>query len=220
MTDNRDDIFWEAIDGLREARMLNNVMIIGAWAMRLYRLYFNDGLLALSRRTHDIDILVRNPFLEVDGSVSLGCALRKRQFVPDGLSVMCQKMYKDGFELEFLTPSYFGANDIIVSHAEICAQRLDHTGMLRPMILEINGYTLTVPTPASFATHKLYISPFRKTERKRESDIDDVRSVLAFMQNRSEDLGDLRALLVSLPEEERSQILEVATQYGIGLPTE
>lgn len=224
MTDDlaRDRVFWKLIETLESAGALQHVMIIGTWAEWLYTDYFSSILGKSDFRvdigkTHDIDVFVRDYLVEIEGASRLPAALSDAGFVagtnPKG-TFFCQ-----GIEVEFLAGTLMAGKGMAeIPSLGIVAERLEHLSMLKPAWVELRGYRICVPTPASYIAHKLFINPERRPVSKRGADIRKVSVLLRAMAHVPGQIEELRSLIGGLPESQAARIREVAIANGIELP--
>ena len=211
-------IFWELIAVLSESGMLPNVMIVGSWAEYLYRFCFGSSYIP-NLKTHDIDLYYGNPCLEFEAEDAIVGKLHNAGFLAYNEGGHLRSFFKEGIEVEFLSSQLGeGPGLIELAGTGIYAEKLSSMEMLRPLLLEARGYTMKVPTPASYVCHKLYINPRRYPVSKRLKDIEAVRSLLLYMGDSPEQKGMLRVCLESLPSEQRRQIIGVMRANGIQLP--
>ena len=89
--------------------------------------------------------------------------------------------------------------------------------MLRPVTVEANGYSIKVPTPASYVAHKLFINTHRRTPQKQRKDIEAVRSLMLFIRSIPSEMQKLNEYLNDLPDEKRQVIEDVAKSNAIRL---
>ena len=213
-----EDVFWDLISSLDTSGLLPHVMIIGSWAEYIYSFYFNEDYVP-SFKSHDIDVLYSNPFLEVAGGEHLVHEMSNAGFLAPTEGGALRAFYKDGLEVEFLTSQLgTGPGLIELPNTGIVAERLANVDMLRPIAVAANNYLVKVPSPASYLCHKLYINPSRRPPSKKPKDIEAVRLLLMHLQNRPEEMKALRSYLSSLSEERQQQIRKVARSASLELP--
>lgn len=217
MNSTREDIFWDLIDVLDKSGFLRNIMVVGSWAEYLYANYFEDNFLP-NIRTHDIDVYYINPFLEINGAENLRWALRESGFIFYENPGAGSSFFKEGIEVEFLLSSFKGKGIYELPLTGISAESLDNMDMLCPMNIDVRGYHLIVPTPASYIAHKLFINPNRRPEMKRPKDIEAVRELLRFIKQNCQEQEALRIHLAELPEDKLLVIKQVAESNGLDLP--
>lgn len=213
-----EDIFWDLVRTLKAAHLLPYVMIVGSWAEYLYTFYFDDDYLP-NLKSHDIDVLYGNPYLEVDGSECLGAEMEQAGFLAPTEGGCLRAFYKEGIEVEFLT-SQLGSGPGLarIPNTEVVAEKLANMDMLRPMFVAAKGYDIKVPTPASYLCHKLYINKDRRPASKRPKDIEAVRLLLAYLQGKPSELEALRTYIGSLSQERQQRIRKTASENMLKLP--
>jgi hypothetical protein len=57
--DNGDDLFFRLIQKLDAGGVLQRIVLIGSWALPVYRCYFDDDPEIPLLRTTDVDFLIR-----------------------------------------------------------------------------------------------------------------------------------------------------------------
>lgn len=218
MSDNRQTtIFWETIEVLRQSALLPHIMIIGSWAEYLYPYYFEDDY-SPNLKTRDIDIYFGNYYREVPEASALIENFRASGFILDEHFIDTGCFFKEGIEVEFLSSQMgTGPGMVEIPYTGVKAEKLDGLDMLHPIVIEVRGYEIQIPTPASYIAHKLYINPERRPESKRSKDIEAVRSLFLYVSQRPEEAAALRTLITRLSEEKRNGIITVATKHGLDI---
>lgn len=215
---HKEDTFWELIALLDAAHALPQVMIVGSWAEYLYTFYFDNDYLP-NLKSHDIDVLYPNPYLEADGNDLIVDRLSSGGFIPATEGGLLRAFYKDGLEVEFLTSQIGSGPGLVeIPYSGITAEKLNNTDMLRPIVLHANGYHIRVPSPASYLCHKLYINPERRPVSKRPKDVEAVRSLLLYLEKKPEETAALSAYLKSLSQDRQERIRKVAAENALVLP--
>jgi len=216
MSENtKEKIFWEIIDVLHRSALLPHIMIIGSWAEYLYPYYLGDGYLP-NLKTRDVDIYFGNYYLEVPGADALIKNFSAAGFLLDEDFMDTGKFFKEGMEVEFLS-SRMGSDPgmVEIPFTGVLAEKLDDLDMLQRIVIDVRGYEIAIPSPASYVAHKLYINPIRQPALKRPKDIEAVRSIWLFVKQKPEELAAFKMLLTRLSDERRERIIEVATANGL-----
>ena len=219
MSKRREDIFWDLVAALDDSGLLPHVLIVGSWAEYLYRHHYG-GAFDPNLRTHDIDVYYGNPFFEVPGASVLRDILRSRGFVAFENPGAGTSFFKEGVEVEFLTSAVGGSGFAEIPFTGVLAEKLGAMGMLVRMGVVARGYEIYVPTPASYAAHKLYINPDRNPASKRVKDIEAVRALVRFILAEPSERAALAEFLAKLPVDKRERIFAVADSNGIRLPSD
>lgn len=213
-----EDVFWDLMRTLEASHLLPHVMIVGSWAEYLYTFYFDESYLP-NLKSHDIDVLYGNPYLEVDGSECLTMEMEQAGFLAPTEGGCLRAFYKEGIEVEFLTNQLgMGPGLIKIPNTEVVAEKLANMDMLRPVFVSANGYEVKVPSPASYLCHKLYINQERRPASKRPKDIEAVRLLLTYLQGKPAELQALRSYLDSLSQERQRRIRKTASENALMLP--
>ena len=219
---NREDAFWKLISALEKANVLPHVMIIGTWAEWLYSDYFaslTDGKVFKVDigKTHDMDVFFRNALLEIEGADKLQGYLKDAGFVPG--HDYRGTFFMGGIEVEFLASQLgTGPGLVKIPSVGIKAERLKDLDMLDPLTVVSSGYAITIPTPASYVAHKLFINPERRPESKRTQDVRKVSVLLASMKDIPGQMDMLEQYLAELPNDKLERIRMVAQSNSISLP--
>lgn len=193
-------------------------MIVGSWAEYLYSFYFDENYIP-NLKSHDIDVLYSNPFLEVDGCERLVGEMTHSGFLAPTEGGCLRAFYKDGLEVEFLTSQLgTGPGLISIPNTEVLAEKLPNMDMLKPINIEAKGHMVRVPSPASYLCHKLYINPDRLPQSKRPKDIEGVRLLLTYLAQRPKEANALKSYLNSLSEERQQRVRSVAAANALELP--
>ena len=215
-----ENIFWDLIRVLDGAGFLPYVMIVGSWAEYLYPHYLGEGYIP-NLKTRDIDVYYGNPLRELPDASGLEQQLKEAGFIPYADGTGRKTFFKDSVELEFLAiPLGSHAGMVVIPDTTITAETLEDLSVLDPLVISVDGYEITVPTPASYIVHKLLINPKRKPEHKRAKDIEAVRSLLLSVSTRQADCSQLQKKLQKISPEQKSVILEVSKTNNLSLPDE
>lgn len=220
MSDTRKvKIFWETTDVLNQSALLPHIMIIGSWAEYLFPYHLGSDFLP-SLKTRDIDVYFGNHYREVPEARELINNFMTAGFLLDEYFIDTGKFFKEGIEVEFLSSQMGnGPGMVEIPFTGVKAEKLRNLDMLCPIQIQVRGYEIGIPSPASYIAHKLYINPERRPSPKRSKDIEAIRSLLLFVNQKSEEVTTLREFLNQLPDEKRERIAEVATACKLDIPS-
>jgi hypothetical protein len=185
MTTEQEFVFWDIIDTFETEELLPYVMLIGSWAELLYQYYFSSDYKP-SLRTTDVDFLYWN-LHRPKKNINLSEALREKGFIySESRMTGIGKFSKEGIlDVEFLVRA-MGKGDpqhIKIPSLGIVAIGLREVNMLAayPLVFSIKDYEIIVPEPEIYILHKLLINPLRKTDDKKEKDLQSVRELLPYI---------------------------------------
>lgn len=83
--------------------------------------------------------------------------------------------------------------------------------------VDYNGLKVNVVSPIAFVLQKLLINNERKSEYKKQKDLDAIRYVLSFIKASKKYSDELRESLDSYPKKWKKTILETAKENDIEL---
>lgn len=217
MKKNQDKMF-AIIKTLNRTGLLNNLILIGLWAMFLYQEIFPN--FTPSIRTIDLDFYVPHARKTTECSSTIK-AMKDIHYemVNDTLTNRTTFISPDGFELEFLTNLNRKQLDCVkIGNTEIYAESLPYLDIFIGNFIEIKykGIIIKVASPASFVLQKLLINE-KRNENKKQKDLEAVRSVLAHMQNNQTHIKELKRLFNQLSKKQRNRILKTANDNSIVL---
>lgn len=185
MTIEQELVFWDIIDTFKAEELLSHVMLVGSWAELLYQHYFNSEYQS-SLRTTDVDFLYRN-LHRPKKCINISESLREKGFIySESRMTGIGKFSKEGIlDIEFLIRA-IGKGDpqyIKIPSLGIVAIALREVNMLAeyPLVISIKDYDVTVPEPEIYILQKLLINPLRKSEDKKEKDMQSVRELLPYI---------------------------------------
>ena len=214
----KTEVFWEIIEVLDRSALLPYIMIIGSWAEYLYPYYLGKDYFP-NLKTRDVDLYFSNPYLEVDGAETLIENFRDAGFLLDEHFIDTGKFFKEGMEVEFLSSQIgSGPGMVEIPFTGVKAEKLSDMDMLQPILVEVQGYRIKIPSPTSYVAHKLYINPERRPTSKRSKDIEAVRSLLQYLREKPEEVESLSAYIKKLSDEKRKRITRVAAANGLDIP--
>jgi hypothetical protein len=157
----------------------NGVELVGSWCFLLYTKHF--GVKPYPFRTVDIDFLIPNPF-KGKKKINITDLLEelgyKVAFNSDGSIYL----WNTELKIEFITAEKGRGSEraIEIKNLSLKAIPLRYTNILLadPVSIIEDGINVRIPSPASFALHKLLISEKRKKADKKAKDIEQALLVL------------------------------------------
>ncbi len=205
------EAFKNMLNAMKEANVLNGVIIVGSWAEYLYK-HCNLLDYLLTMRTQDVDVLIKN-MNKPSGQVSK--ALQQHGFImiPDNNGLM-KFDYLGELEVEFLLQERgVGQNKPYKTALNVTAQGLRHMDILLEYCISVNynGLDVEVPMPFAYILHKLIINSQRQPY-KQEKDADAVGSLFNAI---SEDVKNQMLLVykTELTKKERIAIIETCNRF-------
>jgi hypothetical protein len=165
------DLFTEILRSLEQAGALNELVLVGSWALAVYRQLFDGHKSIPAVRTTDIDFLIANPN-HVRQNIDIHGLLCKLGFLPffDRDSVLVKYGHPQ-MEIEFLCARSRGNAQIqTVPNLHLTAQALNYMEIASKyaMPAEYNGIAVRVPELPAFVLHKILIHDKRSGEKKEK----------------------------------------------------
>lgn len=217
MESKQYDICVTVLRRLRDAGVLDHLVLVGSWCLLLYRHYFEKVGPVYAVRTRDMDFLIPEQ-KQLRKSVDVPELLSDLGFLKslrgnDGILIL----EHPELMIEFLVPERGrgGANVRDIPELSINAQPLrfmDIPSMLG-VALPFGDVLVKAPHPAAFALHKLLIASRRSKAFKKEKDFDDALHVLELLKKKNE-LHVVRDLLARFPKKWRKKIRSSLVDYS------
>ncbi len=187
---------------MRDAGVLDNLVLVGSWCLILYREYFKGIGSVHAVRTRDMDFLVP-PSARFTGTVNLPELLRDlgfiRGFRGEAGYVMLQH---PELMIEFLVPERgrgkSGAWDLPQLGMNAQPLRFMDVALMMTVRMHFGDVALLAPHPAAFALQKLLVAPRRQNREKKQKDLDDAIHVLRLLARKGE-VGLILRLLERFP---------------------
>ena len=168
--ENQYSLCLKVLRRLKEAGVLDEIMVIGSWCIYFYKNYFTEADYTSSIRTRDIDFLMPRR-LKRKGNIDLPMLFRDLGFVVDFSPKGAFRLVHPELIIDFVVPEKGKGDDnpFPIPQLGLSAQKLRFLEILleNPMKIEVDNFTLTLPHPAAFALQKLIISWGRPKEEKR-----------------------------------------------------
>ncbi len=178
-------IFHQVLESFHRAQVLDHVVIIGSWALPIYRTYFQDSHDIPIMRTMDLDFLVSRK-IWMRENIDVDKLLCQLGFTPV-YSQMGEyvKYLNPEMEVEFLTEelSKGDKRSIRIDSLNINAQplRYQHFALEHTIKIHYRGYELTVPEPSVYLLLKGIIA--RKRPKDQTLKIEKDRYVVIELGN-------------------------------------
>lgn len=212
-----EDLFLRIIAGLDDGGVLQQVVLIGSWALRVYQTHFDNDPEVPILTTTDVDFLVPNP-PRLGTRFDVGRMLADLGFDTEWASVGGYCKYESpDMEVEFLAPSRQPdrSKPVPVEELGTVAQPLEYVSLAydRSMIVRHRGHDVRVPQPEAFVVLKLLVIPKRKDNEKRAKDILTVRELGGFLARQPDANARFRAIVSSIPKKWQRTALSVADEH-------
>lgn len=205
MIENEDKLI-ELLNTLDKEEVLKDFILIGSWAMVIYRELFKNYRPTIM--TVDVDFYVPNPksvceknsvinsFKNINYDITYDRGSNKSKFISP-----------DGFTVEFLAKlNRDRLSTIELGKTKIYAESLPYVDIFNNNYLEVNykGVKVKVIHPAVYVLQKLLINSQRKD--KAEKDISSITELMQFINKYPTYLNELKRLFSNLPKSWKKKI--------------
>lgn len=207
----------EVLRRLKNAEILDEIMLVGSWCILIYNDFFEKKGLLPPLRTRDLDILFPIP-LKLKNKTDLFELLKDLGFILDYKGEQGYMTFSHpDLILEFIVPARGKETNkpFPIDQLGINAQSLRFMDMFSraPIRMFFEDLEVTVPHPADFALHKLLISRRRKQVDKREKDIIQATSLLRAL-NEFDKTESIKAAFEAIPEKWQKVIQKELIELG------
>lgn len=212
-----EDLFLRLIQELDNGGVLQQIVLIGSWALPIYRRYFDDDPEIPLLRTADVDFLVGNP-PQITSEMDIPTRLSELGFEPAWTvsGGYCKYVHPD-MEVEFLIAEQgAGVNHgILIEGLNVTAQPLRYLSIAYDHSMEVDyrGLRIRVPEPEAFVLLKLLVLPRRKDAAKIEKDVTTARSLGLYILKRPDRSVLLTRLFNEIPKGWRKTIRKVVQEH-------
>ena len=208
----------KVLHALNDSGALPYVVISGSWSMYFYKKIFEDFTPRVE--TTDLDLFLPNP-KKAKGE-NLGSHLKAISYIRNSDCLTGKTMFlsENGFSIEFLTiPDRSMTNTLEIPGMLVVAEALPKMAPAgwNYVQVEFDGMTINVTSPVSFVLQKLLINNERKSDFKKEKDLDAIKYVLGFVKTSSKYNQELIESLATYPKKWKKAILETARANNIEL---
>ena len=176
------DLCVEVLLRLDKADILKNIILVGSWCTFFYRDYFAGTRYITSLKTRDMDLLIPRPG-DIKVKIDIAELLKDLGFVVGFTGSQGYiRLEHPQLIVEFLVPERGRASNKPYSLPQLGlnAQALRFLEFLSQNIIKskIGPVTVTLPSPANFALHKLLVISKRTKIEKRAKDKDSAINIL------------------------------------------
>lgn len=211
-----EELFLRIISGLDKGGVLQKLVLVGSWALRVYQTHFDNDPEVPILSTTDVDFLVSNP-PRIGKKFDVTRMLTDLGFDVEWASVGGYCKYENpDMEVEFLAPSRQPdrAKPVPVDDLSTVAQPLEYLSLAydKSMIVRHRGHDVRVPLPEAFVVLKLLVIPRRKDAQKREKDIVTARELGGFLARQPNAEVGFETIISSIPKKWQWTAISVATE--------
>ena len=180
-------------------------VLIGSWALPIYKTYFDDDPEIPILRTTDVDFLLGIP--NIRNTFDISSALLDLGFENEWSlqGEFCKYVHPD-LEVEFLIP-------MVEAQVDQFLFRLVGKFPFSRLYEAYHGYNIRVPEPEVFVLLKLLILPRRKDNAKRMKDAYTARTLGEFLLKRSDRRVYMQTLFKELPKGWQKKIRSVSRDH-------
>ena len=201
--ESTDDIFTQVLKELNDTGILQQLVLIGSWALPIYRAYYDNNAEIPVLRTTDVDFLV-NRFARGEPKADIQRVLEKMGFetLQSPVDGYCKYVHPE-IEVEFLTPELGRGKDrpVYVEQFGVTALPLRYVSfaMDHTMTVPYGKLPVRVPVAEAFLILKLLILPKRSDDAKVAKDIATIEALGGFLLHRTDNQSRLASLYRDLP---------------------
>jgi hypothetical protein len=174
----------DLLRSLSEVGFFDRSLLIGSWAMVLYQELYGVPYVL---RTLDVDFAVHLAHPHKQMRADLERLITDLGFVDYIAAEGVQKFTAAGYEVEFIAqrPGGREVGALAVREWNLNALPLPFISILTDFseTAILDGFTLRFPIPEAFFVHKLIIAPRRKTDAKREKDLEQCAALVPVLDD-------------------------------------
>jgi len=211
------DLCLTVLRRMRDAGVLENLVLVGSWCLLLYRHYFEKVGPVYAVRTRDMDFLIADQ-KQFRKNVDVPALLSDLGFLKslrgsDGILIL----EHPELMIEFLVPERgkggSGVRDIPELGMNAQPLRFMDIPSMLSIELPFGDVHVTAPHPAAFVLHKLLVARRRSKTFKKKKDFSDALHILELLKKKDE-LGVVRDLLAKFPKTWQKQIRSSLVNYS------
>ena len=218
MNSDQFNLCHKMLSRLKEAGVLEHMVLIGSWCLPIYENYFKQISFHPGFRTRDIDLLIPIP-LKLKKHIDLEPILRDLDFIisqsgEDGYIRFVHQMLM----LEFIVPERGKGTTkpYELPILGINAQPLRFMDFLNSNTIQLpfGDLDIKVPHPVNFALLKLLIANRRQQAAKQENDLRQGMHVIKALIDSGE-TAYIREVFESLPNKWKTSIQKSASEFPL-----
>ena len=215
---NYENEMIKVLHALNDSGALPYVIISGSWSMYFYKKIF-EGFIPRVETT-DLDLFLPNP--KKAKSEKLGEHLKAISYIKNNDYITGKTMFlsDNGFSIEFLTiPNRTMSNTLEIPGMLVVAEALPKMAPAgwNYIQMDLDGMLINITSPVSFVLQKLLINGERKSDYKKEKDLDAIKYVLGFVKSSNKYNQELAKSLESYPKKWKKIIIETAKENKLEL---
>ena len=215
---NYENEMIKVLHALNDSGALPYIVISGSWSMYFYERVFEDFVPRVE--TTDLDLFLPNP-KKAKGE-KLAEHLKAISYIKNNDYITGKTMFlsDNGFSIEFLTiPDRTMSNTLEIPGMFVVAEALPKMAPAGWNYIQVNfdGMLVNVTSPVSFVLQKLLINGERKSDYKKEKDLDAIKYVLGFVKASNKYNQELTESLESYPKKWKKIIIETAKENNVVL---
>ena len=212
----RQDFFDSLLRDLNEKKALDNMILVGGWALNLYNHHYKNPLIP-TKNTVDIDFLFREK-TKIKEPFALDKFLEDRGFTTKVSQLTGERKFvNDKMDIDFLIPlvGRETENSIVpIKEYNVEATKLRYLDISTKFTINIdyNGMNLTLPHPAAYTYAKFMVFPLRYNKEKALKDLDTAKKMSEYISSDKKQLDNLVKMMEYLPEKWNSRFLDIVKE--------
>lgn len=212
----RQDFFDSLIRDLNEKKALDNMILVGGWALNLYHHHYKNPLIP-TKNTVDIDFLF-NERPKIKEPFNLDKFLEDRGFKTIfSLLTGERRFVNEKMDIDFLIPligKSNGESTVSIKEYNIEATKLRYLDISTKFTINVNynGIDLTLPHPAAYTYGKFMVFPLRQNKEKAEKDLDTAKEMAKYITSDKEQLNNFIKMMEYLPEKWNNRFMDIVKE--------
>ena len=193
--------------------IFSDLILIGSWALPIYRYYFENSPEIPVLRTTEVDFLIGNP-PKIKNQADIPKILKEYNF-EEKYSIISNysKFIHPDLEIEFLIPEIGRGSNIshLIKELNITAQPLRYLYIIQKYVLLVKYYDIEVrvPEPSVFTLLKFLLTIKRKNENKISKDIKTAIELSEFLLTKPEQIIKLNKVYDNMPKSWHKKLIPI-----------
>lgn len=212
---DKDALFQSLLAAFKRLGLLDDLIVVGGWALTLYEGHFGADYPAGPARANAMEFLLVNPN-KPRAPLNVPAALEEIGFHTQH-DLAGTKYVNGDAELAFLAAKKGKAEEeaFQVRPLQLGAMTNRYLDFLQEhaMAMEYGGFKLSVPEPAAFVLHKFLINP-RRSKSVQAADMESIAGLSAFLLGKDAERARLSALFAELPGSLKKTVLGAADKHA------
>lgn len=211
---NNFELFHKVITKFHFSGILKHVILIGSWALPVYKYYFSNSPEIPILRTSDIDFLIPNP-PKINNQVDVPKILKMFEF-EEKFALMGNhtKFVHPDLEIEFLIPELGRGNNnksILIKEYNVTALPLRYLYFIQNHTLEVeySSGKILVPEPTVFVLLKFLIALKRNNKNKVDKDIATAVELSEFLLQRDDQVKKFEKYYAGMPKTWQKKLIQI-----------